>query len=268
MIARARWFVSRVLRRAANRIQPWDFLDAGQDKEAGFGPVDVEAVLLAYRLARGRLVFVQIGANEGNEADPLSRCIRRHGLRGLMIEPQAGAFEKLRQRYADQPQVQCLQRAIAGVDGEVTLYKVREDFWTRHGFPGAASEIASLDPAHLRRHIALFGSAALAAREAEWLETEAVPAVTLATLLGSHLDGECDFLQIDAEGLDYAILQMVDWDKSPPAMVYFEAVHLGEADRAAAWDLLRGHGYALFAPDSYNTLAIRLSDPSSSATAS
>lgn len=256
MFDRARWTASRFLRRVANRVQPWDFLDARQSELGGLTPVDVDTVIHAYCLARGGLFFVQIGANEGDQSDALSQSIRAHGLRGILVEPQAHAFERLCANYSDQPQVLLERAAIAHEDGSVTLFKVRDAFWAQHGFPGTASEISSLDRAHIRRHVELFGGANLAAKESAYLETETVLALTLPSLLARHGVERADFLQIDAEGFDFEILKMINWSSLPPAMIYFESIHLNESDRLAAWALLRKHDYTLFAPNSYNTLAI------------
>lgn len=260
MLTRSRWTASRLLRKVADRIQPWDFLDARQAELGKIDAVGVETVLRAYLAAKPDFTFVLIGANAGDEADPLSRTIRELGLRGILVEPQAHAFARLQANYADQQQVVLERAAIASRDGTVTLHQARSDFWERHGFPGVADEVASLDREHVRHHIMLFGGAALAADEAAWGQSEEVPALTLTTLLARHGFTGFDYLQIDAEGFDYEILKMVDWAMHAPQIIHFETVHLTEADRVAAWALLRGHGYVLHAPNSYNTLAIRAAD--------
>ena len=259
MLDRARWTASRQFRRLADRIQPWDFLDARQGELGKLAPIDFDTVIHAYRLGRGDLFFVQIGANEGDSSDALSQIIRAHGLRGILVEPQAHAFTQLCTNYADQPQVLLERAAIAPKDGDATLFKIRDAFWAQHGFPGTASEISSLARSHIRRHVEIFGGAGLAADESVYLETETVPALTLSSLLKRHHVERADLLQIDAEGFDFEILKMVDWSAHPPAMIYFESIHLSLPDRLAAWALLREHDYALFAPNSYNTLAIRKS---------
>ena len=257
MFDRTRWNASRFFRRVANRIQPWEFLDARQADLGAMGSVDFDAVIHAYRLGRGELFFVQIGANEGDQSDALSQSVRAHGLRGILVEPQAHAFAQLSANYADQPQVILEHAAIAATDGEATMFKARPAFWARHGFPGTASEITSLDRAHIRRHVELFGGTRLAEDEAAYLESETVPALTLTSLLAKHGVARVDLLQIDTEGFDYEILKMIDWSAPGPALIYFESIHLNEADRLAAWALLRENGYTLFAANSYNTVAIQ-----------
>lgn len=256
MFDRARWTASRFLRRLADRLQPWAFLDARQ-AEGGVAPLDVDAVIEAYCAATPEFFFVQIGANEGGDGDPLLRTARALRLRGILVEPQGAAFDRLSAAYADQLQIHLERAAIAAVDGTATLYTAREAFWSEHGFPGSASEIASLDPGHVRRHVALFGGETLARTESAYLETEEVPALTLASLVGKHRVERLDFLQVDAEGFDFEVLKMIDWRRLAPGMIHFETVHLSSDDRQAAWTLLRSHDYALFAPNSYNTLAIR-----------
>ena len=259
--ARMRSWLGRSLRGVARRIEPrqvdlMGFLDARQEALGGVAPLDLAAVIRAHCAGNSRFFFVQIGAHDGASTDPLAECIRAMRLSGLLVEPQEREFRRLAEVYADQPQLRFERAAVAHEDGVATLYKVKLSFWTEHGFPpGIASQISSLNPNQIRRHVELFGGAKLAAREADYLERETVPALTLRSLLARHAIERIDLLQIDAEGFDFEIVKMIDW-RDPPPMIHFETIHLPVADRLAAWRLLRDNGYALFATNSHNTLAI------------
>jgi FkbM family methyltransferase len=255
-----------LLHRVANRIgrigapkaHDWSFLDVHQAELGGVEPFDLGTVLAAYRAGCDDFFFVQVGAHTGGSSDPLAQSIRHSGLRGILVEPQKLEFAALSANYADQPQLILERAAIAAEDGAATLYKVNRAFWLGQDFPaGAESEISSLKREQIRRHVEIFGDAALAARESEYLETEEVPALTLRSLLSRHGVTRLDLLQIDTEGFDYEVLKMVDFAAMPPALINFEVVHLSDSDKLAAWDMLRGHGYDLYASNSYNTLAIR-----------
>lgn len=256
-----------LLHRMANRIDrigapktfDWSFLDARQGELGGVPSLDLRAVLGAYRARGGAFFFVQVGAHNGGSGDPLAQSIRRLGLDGILVEPQNLQFDELSRNYADQPKLILERAAIASRDGTATLYKVKPAFWLEQGFPaGADSEISSLKREQIRRHVEIFGGSALAERETEYLETEAVPALTLGSLLAKHSVTHLDLLQIDTEGFDYEVLKMVDFATMPPALINFEVVHLRDEDKLAAWEMLRDHGYEIFASDIYNTLAIRM----------
>jgi FkbM family methyltransferase len=252
-------FVVGALTWGAKRLAPFGryaFLDARQGELGGVEPIEFEAVLLAYLAQRPEFFFVQVGAHEGQAGDPLAELVKTRGLHGLLVEPQREAFARLKENYAAQPQLLFEQAAIAPADGTVAFYRADPDFWRRHGLhPGSDGEISSLSPAQIRFHVELFGGKGLAARESDYLVRDEVPALTLPSLLAKHGVAHYDLLQIDAEGFDYQILKTVEWASAPP-LIQFETVHLSVADRVAAWDLLRANGYRLFAPNSYNTLAI------------
>lgn len=245
------------LGRRIDRFGSYAFLDARQGELGDVPPLDMAAILYAYAAARPGFTFVQIGAHEGDAGDPLRACIRELGLRGVLVEPQPGPFAALRANYADQPQLAFEQAVIAPADGTVRFYRVDPEFWRKHGLhAGSESEISSLKREQIRFHVALFGGHKLAEREDEYLVWDDLPALTLPALLARHALPAPDLIQIDAEGFDYEIVKMIDWSH-PPALIHYETVHLSEADRIAAWALLRAKGYRLNATDSYNTLAIR-----------
>ena len=260
LLAMAADFAGRALHgvgRLVDRHGTYAFLDARQAELGGVLPLDLDAVILAAAAANPDFTFVQIGAHEGDEGDPLSACICARGLRGVLVEPQEAAFDKLRRNYADQPQLSFERAAIAPADGTAKLYRADPTFWAAHGLPhGIDSQISSLDPAQIRFHVGLFGGKALAARESEYLRFDEIPALTLATLLARHAITRPNLLQIDTEGFDFEVIKMIDW-VHPPDLIHYETVHLSVADRKASWDMLRANGYRLFATNVYNTLAVR-----------
>lgn len=248
-----------VLRRTFARHGTYAFLDARQEELGGVSRMDLASAIYACASQKPDFTFVQIGAYDGQSGDPLGECIRALGLKGVLVEPQQQAFDALRAHYADQPQLAFERAVIAAEDGTARFYRADPQFWQKHiREGGSGGEVASLDPGHVRKHVAQFGGERLAAREAEYLRWDDLPALTLGTIQARHGLGAPDLVQIDAEGFDYEILKMIDWAQRP-ALIHYETLHLAIPDRVAAWDLLRGKGYRLYATDSYNTLAIRVS---------
>ena len=70
----------------------------------------------------GEFFFVQIGAFDGVTADPIYHLVRRYGWRGVLVEPQVEAFERLKQNYSGQPHLQFFNVAIGTKDGEISLF--------------------------------------------------------------------------------------------------------------------------------------------------
>ena len=52
--------------------------------------------------------------------------------------------------------------------------------------------------------------------------SETVPAITLTALLDQHSVAQLDLLQVDTEGYDFEILQMIDFQRIKPAIIHFE----------------------------------------------
>ena len=238
------------------RLGVWGKRETRQGDLGGVGQLDFAALVLACAGQNPDFSFVQIGANDGKSGDPLHDCIKTFDLRGILVEPQSGPFAALKANYAGQSRLSFEQAVIAETDGTARFYRVDPGFWQKHNLPqGNESDISSLKAEHIRFHIALFGGEKLAAHEGEYLRWDDVPALTLNTLLAKYQLPEPDLLLIDTEGYDYAILQMVDWH-SPPAIVYYESVHLSDADLIASFELLLSKGYRLFAADGFNTVAV------------
>jgi FkbM family methyltransferase len=181
--------------------------------------------LLAHRSTAIRDFFViQVGACDGVMADPLHDWIKRANWRGILVEPQALEFERLKATYAQERHRLVFENvAIADMDGTCTLYRLddaaRTDDWER----GRAS---LLPPYDAHRFIA-----------------ETVPCITFDSLLRRHDVTRVDLLQIDAEGYDFEILKRVDFATLRPALIRYEHRHLRPKDKHACRKFLKRAGY-------------------------
>ncbi|MCA9177790.1 MAG: FkbM family methyltransferase [Planctomycetales bacterium] len=169
--------------------------------------------------------FIQIGAFDGN--DMLHDTICRFGLRGALVEPQPVVFEKLQETYADQPQLQFVNAAIAHRPGKITMYTQRSRL----------SSLCSFDPEHLKKH---------SVPASDIVEVE-VDAITFSELLERTGIAQPNLLQVDAEGFDYEILKMVDYRALQPAIVRYEQHHMTKPQRNEIAEMLAALGYQLFA---------------------
>jgi len=87
-------------------------------------PSDIEFALPHLLLCKRQSFFLSIGANDGKHNDPLYPFVEFCGLSGIALEPVREPFEKLAQLHAGNPNVRCLNAALAAEDGAATLYTV------------------------------------------------------------------------------------------------------------------------------------------------
>jgi FkbM family methyltransferase len=244
-----------VLKDVANRLlsRTVGYRLEKQKEHSLSGPLAFQDLLrfhLSWMPASERGAVVQVGANDGVAADPLQPLIAEYQLTGVLIEPQAVPFERLRARYRCHAGLTLLNVGIAEAPGEMQLWQVREDFraeYDRRAGSGA-SGIASFDRQHVVRHLlknARDVVRTVAEAEAK-VECVTVPATTLDAVIAEHVGGTVEILQIDAEGYDYRILRTLDLERHRPRIVNYESKHLSAADKQACESLLHAHGYVTF----------------------
>lgn len=170
-----------------------------------------------------RPTFMQIGAFDGVGDDDFRELIKKHRLRGVLVEPQPSAFARLRETYADQPQVTLLAAAIAEREGERELFVRR----------GKSSMAASFDREHLRRH----------GIRKDDIRSLRVACHTVESALRTAGLESVDMLQIDAEGYDWPIIRSIDFERVRPVIVRFEYRNMPTRDADACLAHLAARGY-------------------------
>lgn len=202
--------------------------------------------------------FIQVGANDGAQDDPLFRSVLRYGLRGLLVEPQPKVFAQLVENYSGVEGLAFEQAAIAPDEGVRTMYSYPEHLQSK-GFN--LSELASFDREHvLRCYRNMARRLELKQPPEELLVEIDVPCIRFETLLDRHGVERFDFLQIDTEGFDYEILKMVDLERFAPSIINYEHMNLSLPDKRECWARLRDHGYRC-AIHGINTLAYKHDGP-------
>ena len=185
--------------------------------------------------------FVQIGANDGLQSDPIRSYAKFFQWRGLLVEPVKDYFDECVANYRDCPRLKFVNAAITEDAGPVTIYRVNPSL---EGTPSWLKGIASLSPGHHR----------LSGTPDEMMISETVPGITLAQLLEDHDISSLDLLQIDAEGHDVTIVKSIDFDRIQPSIIHFEhrmnnSVH-ARAEVESVLGLLLTRGYKLFVNES------------------
>ena len=159
------------------------------------------------------LRFVQIGANNGIDGDPLRPYIVKHPWRGVLVEPQPNIFALLTANYAECADRLAFENVAISRGGCLVLYLPPADWPSdKHGVTYVSGV-----PSVLARQIDVAEST---------LTRIEVPAMTLDALFAKHGIEQLDLLQIDTEGFDWEVLQTIDLTRFKPAIIHIETGHL------------------------------------------
>jgi FkbM family methyltransferase len=176
------------------------------------------------------IFFLQIGAHNGRDNDPIAPLVREHHWRGLLVEPQKQVFTRLLENYAGEKQLLFENAAIAEREGTFTLY----------AFEGASAEDPASMAASSRRHYLTLNSEG---RRGTITPIE-VPALTLNGLLAKHGVERVDLLQIDTEGYDFQIIKMIDFNRIKPQIIHFESNYLNRSQKEECVRIFDAQGYS------------------------
>lgn len=224
----------------------------------------LEVLLDGYLAAKGRMNFVQIGANDGKINDPIFPFVMRNktATRILLIEPQPEIVPFLRENYAGHPDATIHVGAI-GTGEAMVLFRVKPELWNSYNPPymqdapayRVPSGFASSSIQHVRRHAE--GNFRIAAPVEDCLEGLSVPCTTLHALI-SRLSWteDVDVLQVDAEGADDEVIYASDTHRLRPRLINYERSHLTEERRQRLCAFLTGQGYRILHWSASDTTAI------------
>jgi FkbM family methyltransferase len=157
-----------------------------------------DAVLLRVFRDRQRGLWIDVGANHPVN-DSVTKNFSQMGWTGINIEPVTSLFEALVQ---DRPNDVNIQAGVSDRSGSLRFY--RND--------------SNLDLSTFNDELA----AEYRRRGDEILEVE-IPVTTLADICAEHVgDQAIDFLKIDAEGHELAVLRGHDFERFPPRVLLAE----------------------------------------------
>ena len=199
--------------------------------------VDLDFVLRDFIIGRGRpddVTFMQIGAFDGRSG-PLGKYIQKYGWKGVLLEPQEKYFHKLKDTYRDNSKVQLVRAAISHDNGVKTLYSVSDP--EAEDMPEWAGQISSFDRDTLLSH-----GDAIPNLENRISATE-VPTYNLMDLIHEQRFFNIDILQMDVEGFDAEVVNMVDFEMVRPSVINFENKHLNSHEYNSALRYLISNDY-------------------------
>jgi hypothetical protein len=82
--------------------------------------------------------------------------------------------------------------------------------------------------------------------------------MTFSALMEKHRVEHVDFINIDAEGVDYEIVQTIDLARWHPQVLCLETADMSEAQRLELSRRMVGHGYVFLEPfDMFSSVYVR-----------
>lgn len=191
--------------------------------------------------------FLQVGGNDGFANDPIFRFVKKHGWKGIIVEPQEEVFNtRLKKTYRFEKNVHLENKAVTAKTGTKLLYKlaVSNSRWAT-GLATFSKEVM-LDRIKNNDRIksrALKEGAVLPDNDEDYITTEEVHCVSILDLMSKHDFTGLDLLQIDTEGYDFEIIKTIDFSKLKPRMISFERHLLSQEDQVKCKELLVEQGY-------------------------
>jgi FkbM family methyltransferase len=208
-------------------------------------------LLRAFAAAHPDAVFVEIGANDGEQHDHLRPFILSRRWTGVMVEPVPYIFARLQANYAGIDRVRLENAAVGARDGTLPFwFLVDAPADERSRLPDWYDGIGSFS------REALLGHAVHIPDIAERVVCQEVPTLTFASLCAKHGLGHVDLLVVDTEGHDWEIIRTADLGAWRPELIVYEHFHLSPADRAACAEHVRGLGYRTL-EEGFDTLCLR-----------
>ena len=193
-------------------------------------------------------LFVQIGANDGKSGDFLHRYIEKYSLTGILVEPQVEVFEKLKKLHDGNEKLRFANIAIARNGEDLPFYRVKEALHTKENY-FEVTAISSFDKKTFTKtvmkrvpHKIKYVSDNID----DYADEINVRTLSFDAFVKEYEIDHIDYLQIDCEGYDYEIIQMIDFNDFRPRVIRFESKWFSDKDRDDCEKLLIAQGYTIF----------------------
>lgn len=196
---------------------------------------------------KGNIIFIQIGANDGQWNDPIYKFIRRDKWNGILIEPQKVIFERLTKTYRGYSGLSFENVAIDSISSFKDLYKI--SFTDSRWASGIASFLKEdvqkmIDAGYVERKCHEEGIIP-PEDKTKWITTEKIKTTTLKDILNKHNLSHIDLIMIDTEGYDFEIIKTIPFEKIKPATIIFEHSHFIDKTKSECFHFLINHKYRL-----------------------
>jgi FkbM family methyltransferase len=222
---------------------PWKFVRSPFLRYFAFqDPID--CIFYTFSLTH-QPFFIQIGANDGINGDPIYPFILKWNWSGIKVEPVRYIFKKLEENFKNFSNIILENSAIAHTKNPQKFYYLKQD----NNAPEWYSQLGSFSLPTILKH-------------AQWipdleerLMTSDVTCLTFEKLCDKHSIDSIDVVHIDTEGYDFEILKLINFERFRPAIVLYEHKHLSESDQELCRQYLKDFGYD-FLSTPRDTLAV------------
>ncbi|MEM6489889.1 MAG: FkbM family methyltransferase [Pseudomonadota bacterium] len=220
----------------------------------GSEPLDMLSYLvgeLAAAQTERRLRILQIGANDGEDEDPVAPFLATLEVEAARVEPLPELAEMLRARHAAEPHIHVVEAAVADHDGTMPIYVLLGEAGN-----AISLKMSSLDRQVLVRRIQGHAAANRAIYGANpRIEAREVETLRLATLLQRLGWDRLDVLVMDTEGFDLRIVSQLLDDGITISVLQFEYIHVPRTAFEPLLGRLTAAGY-VWALSGYDLIAV------------
>ena len=174
------------------------------------------------------MILVQIGTNNGND-HVLQLCKQVRFDKILLVEPMSIHNSSIYRNYSGVSNYTLDNIAIVPTPRPfVDIYYTENDGPSNH--PNKSYEVASIKPEHLIKHNYTYTS----------LRTIRVPALTINEYLANSNIVKLDYLFLDIEGIDFEVLESIDFGRFDIKHLQIEHLHL---DKQRLLQFMSSMGY-------------------------
>lgn len=189
--------------------------------------------------------FIQVGAFDGVECDPLRKYLIKYHWKGILLEPQPQPFQKLKQLYDKQSEIHTVQAAIGQEPGRITLYTLEGE-----DLPNWSKGMASFNKENILKHRDLIPDLD------QYIKPIEIETIPFEQILDRYEIKTLDLLQVDTEGFDGEIIKLFPMKKIKPTIIHFEYKHLNKKDLEHILDYLIDLGYDIVQENGEDMIAV------------
>lgn len=200
--------------------------------------------------------FVNIGANDGIDNDPLFPLIKKYRWKGIAVEPIPETFRMLKRNLADYEGIIFENVAIGENGREIfgfseELIKIKPELRQMCSFSlNHLNHFMRLADNDMIDHPAAHTGAKIPPSEdlKRGMVSFQVTSVGFNELMEKHHVQRVDFINIDTENDDFDIMASIDMDKYAPKILCIETNTFDSEKRRVFDEILKKYNYTFLQP--------------------